>query len=89
MSRYDNWLQGRYYSQRDMPGWVEDALGTRVWIEEEDAHGIVDSYEEWEDADEDGRYGGVDLVLRFPNGRTQMLTQAEYEDAQAAGRVTS
>jgi hypothetical protein len=83
---YDGWLEGRYCAA-GMTGWVEDALGTRVWIEEEDDYGTVVSYETWEDADEDGRYGGVDLELRFARGWTRMLTEAEYEEAQAEGRV--
>lgn len=67
---YDAWLEAPYQrQQRDAPTDIEDMLGLEVWIEEDDAWCEVIGFEEWEDADEDGRYGGVDLIVKPPNGR--------------------
>jgi hypothetical protein len=49
------------------PSEVEDLLGVELEWDERPA--VVESWECWEDADEDGRYGGVDLILRFTDER--------------------
>lgn len=67
MSGHDAWLEQPYQRyEREPPPDTEDYLGRKVYVEEEDAVGVVTSWEEWEDADEDGRYGGVDLIVEFP-----------------------
>lgn len=81
---YDAWLEAPYQRlYASPPRDVEDLLGERVWIEEEDAWGEIESWEEWGDADEDGRHAGVDLVVRV-NGRTLNMSPSEIEEALAA-----
>ena len=78
---YDDWLEAPYQrNQGDPPPVFENYADCRVWIEEEDEFAVVTSYECWEDADEDGRYGGTDLILTLPNGRTLTLSESELEE---------
>jgi hypothetical protein len=69
MRNYDAWLEAPYqrrYAQEPPPE-VEDLMG--VELEWDGRPAVVDSWETWSDADEDGAYGGVDLVLRFTDER--------------------
>ena len=79
MRGYDVWLERPYQDRWTVPSGVEDYLGEQIYVEEEDEVGTVTSYEEWEDAEanDDGsvaRYGGVDLVVEFPSGRTRNMS---------------
>ena len=71
LPNYDAWLERPYQRRQaqEPPAEVEDLLGTEFWYEGERA--VVDSWEAWEDADEDGRYGGIDLVIRIGGYRTE------------------
>ncbi len=84
MKGYDAWLEAPYqrrYAQ-DPPAEWENRVDRKVYVEEEDAVGTVTSYEEWEDADEDGKYGGVDLIVEFPateNRKSYTITMTPEE----------
>lgn len=70
MPNYDAWLERPYQrNQTDPPREWEEWADVRIFDPEEDEHGTVIGFETWEDADEDGKYGGVDLIVRFDNGR--------------------
>jgi hypothetical protein len=90
---YDAWLERPYQRQQaqEPPGDVQDMLGIEFWLDGE--HAVVDSYEEWEDADEDGRYGGIDFVIRtggirrdgplgpsWTGGRTRNMSPTDLQD---------
>jgi hypothetical protein len=78
---YDAWLE-RPYQQRyaqEPPDAIQELLGQKIWLEEEDAWGEVVEYEEWEDADEDGRYGGYDMVIQVGK-RTINMRPDEVEE---------
>jgi hypothetical protein len=78
---YDQWLEAPYQrNQGDVPPTFENYADCRVWIEDEDEFAQVTSYECWEDADEDGRHGGTDLILTLPSGRTLTLSESEIEE---------
>jgi hypothetical protein len=86
---YDSWLEAPY--QRlyagDVPREAEDLMDVRIWLEEDDCYGVVEGFETWEDADEDGRYGGVDLVVRLESGRaprTRNMSPTEVEERLSA-----
>src|SRR5258706_118037 len=80
MSSYDHWLEAPYqrmYATQPPPE-IEELLGARVVRDGEP--GTIESYEAWEDADEDGKYGGYDLVVRWLNSRrTENLALSEAE----------
>ncbi len=80
---YDAWKLASPYEGPEPPPWVEDLLGSKVEVD--GYEGVVEDYECWEDADEDGRHGGVDLVARFPlpSGRSfsQNMSRTEVEEA--------
>jgi hypothetical protein len=91
MSAFDRYLEPPEH--HFAPG-EEDLLGSKVFVEEEDAWGEVVSAEEWEDAerDEDGgvcRYGGVNFTIRmderFRSGgvREISMTQDDLEELVA------
>lgn len=91
MTNYDAWLEAPYqrrYAEGDMPREAEDWMGATIWIEEDDAEGTVESYEAWEDEDEDGRYGGVDLVVNVA-GRERNMRPEEVEAAFRAQQARS
>lgn len=91
---YDAWLE-RPYQERyahEPPPEVEDMLDTEFDLDGE--HAVVEGYEEWQDADEDGAYGGIDYVIRigghrdlrynyWTGGRTQNMSETELEEALA------
>jgi hypothetical protein len=96
MSGYDSWLERPYQQMyaREIPTEAEDFEGVEFWLDGERA--VVDGFEEWEDADEDGRYGGVDLVVRtggtrrpgplgdhWVGGRTQNMTPTQVQEILA------
>ena len=80
MAGHDAWLEAPYQRGQEVPSEVEDYLGVEIYVEEEAAVGTVDDYETWQDADEDGRYGGVDLIVRFPDGTTRNMRPDEVND---------
>jgi hypothetical protein len=81
LPNYDAWLEAPYQRRaaQEPPDEIQELLGVRIWLEEEDAWGTVGSYEVWEDADEDGRYGGVDLVVRV-GSRSLVMSPAEVTE---------
>jgi hypothetical protein len=91
---YDAWLEKPYQdSQRnaDPPREAEEWLDHEFFYQGERA--VVESWETWEDADEDGRYGGFDFVIRiggekgefnlWSGGRTENLSPNQLEEALA------
>ena len=88
LPHYDSWLTKRYEDSQRIPTGIEDYLGREVYVEEEDEIGTVTAFEEWEDAElnDDGsvsRYGGVDLVVEFPNGRSRNMSPADVDECPA------
>lgn len=82
---YDAWLE-RPYQERytnEPPPEIEELLDARVVLDGE--VGKIETWEPWEDADEDGRHGGVDLVVRWESGRTSNLLPDEAEEAMRRG----
>lgn len=93
-ANYDAWLEAPYqrmYAQ-EPPGEIQDMMDVEFWLEGERA--VVDSYEEWSDADEDGVHGGIDFVVRvggvrderyhfWKGGRTQNMSPADLEEILA------
>lgn len=64
-ANYDAWLERPYQSRERRSDALEDyyeLVGERVRTPE--GVGVVTDVESWEDADEDGRYGGVDVMVR-------------------------
>jgi hypothetical protein len=65
---YDSWLEApfqRRYAGRETPDEVAELIDAKVWSPTEGEVGVITEYEAWEDADEDGRYGGYTVSIRF------------------------
>jgi hypothetical protein len=79
---YDDWLE-KPYRDRDPQPWEEAAnelMDEKVLVDGRLA--TVISWEAWEDADEDGKYGGIEYTVRFDDdGDTQLMASWEVKDA--------
>lgn len=68
LRNYDSWkLASPYETRRDDP----ELTGERVEERDEDGdirQGVIDWVEHYEDADEDGRYDGWTLCVKFDDG---------------------
>jgi hypothetical protein len=83
MKNYDSWLEGPYQRAygREAPPEVEKLLDAKFYVEEEDAVGEVVEWQAWDDADEDGPYGGYDFIVQFPGGRAIVMSPTQVEEA--------
>jgi hypothetical protein len=55
----------------------EELLDERLFLPDEDSWGTVAEAEQWEDADEDGRHGGITYTVRLDDRRE--VTMGEYD----------
>lgn len=91
---YDAWLERPYQQAQaqEPPDSITERLDYEFWLDGE--HAVVESYEEWTDADEDGRYGGIDFVILiggakherygyWTGGRQRNMSPAQLEEVLA------
>ncbi len=93
LPNYDRWKLASPSDYEPAPPRVsgrrtaEDYLGKRVVVGQNDwglgRWGTIVSWEEWQDEDEDGRYGELDFVVEFSDGASPHTDLISAPDADS------